>query len=148
MWGPKPPVESRNNRMCPGDSCLGTEGTLVLQEPLPVTAQAPLSTSQAEPGPKVAGDGKTCVQPWKQPLAGNLVGRAVRGLGKRKDRQDSTERCDRQMEGQEKRPRERVLETEAQNCGVKCPHKDGQRQTHWRESRAAESEKFPLHTDL
>lgn len=54
---------STNNRACPSNSCLGTEGKLVLQAPAPVTAQAPRSTSQAEPGPSVTRDGKTCVQP-------------------------------------------------------------------------------------
>lgn len=40
---------------------------------------------------KSPGTGKTCVQPWKQHLAGDMAGGTARGLGKRKDRQDSSE---------------------------------------------------------
>lgn len=36
---------------------------------------------------KSLGMGKTCVQPWKQHLAGEMAGGTVRGLGERKDRQ-------------------------------------------------------------
>lgn len=120
----------------------GDRGKLALQAPAPGTALAPLSVSQAEPGPQATGDGKTCVQPRKQHLAGDTARGTARGPGKRKDRQASSEMRQTDGRGGRKDQVMRGWRQRHENLG-KCTHGHGCRQRHGESQVAVRRIPFP-----